>query len=1433
MSKRAKRLLSLVLTLVMVMSLGTPAFALGGGSEVGIGGGFGRDIGDDEVRDFDPSNLIEDAEEPVDLFSGVDTENGIQVTVESRNNALPTMAEVRVTPVDPESVREAVAAVVDGQPNVLVAMDISFWLDGIEIEPEEPVNVKISAPELTDRTGLQVVHIPDADGEEEAQPNTVELIGEDEMSIPVGTNEIAFKADSFSVYAIIGGENPDPSDDQPYRTTYEFYNADDSRYYFKDAAGRNQYTQILKNNEKLEDVGIPTKGASQNAKFVGWYVWKDDDTLGEKVEVGENKTVTKNETIRLKAKMQGIVNVMFVSAVMEGEGGEGGSTEGGGRSIVIVKQVEFTVGQSEPITVDTADVTTDAPKAEQAVVGWNQDENAANAGTAEGTGDNKTITLFTNTDDIHDVTLFPAIKNAYWLFFDENDGGTGGGASYTPPEFVMIGAKPTKPADPHRAGYTFGGWYKDAACTQAFSFDEPLDMTRRVYAKWVGAATTYTIVVWVQKTSDSASLPTNGQNRPEAERTYDFKRTFTINSTTGATATATSQSMGMGTTLDADGHIKYSRNDGPKTVAGNGSTVINVYYDRDVMTIYWYANAKGSWNNYVTDTWYGLYNATFAETNKTWKSGSWESDDYPISVMDSFVDFDTRAATSLNLYPDTESGSYHLYFYKENLSGGWDRVYDSRMGGNTTVTLAEKYKPGFDLDAYVRNNSTNYPTSGWTDATAGSTVNNNRNNVHVRYSRHTFNIEYHNGAQGTEGTTVRTDAVKFETSLSNHTNPTVSYPIAADAGHYEFIGWFADSTWTTMVTFTELDQETKDNYTDWYGISTFVVIDKMPANDFPLYAGYALKGWDCALDPNGGEFTNTSQAGVFWLKYGEKFSSDLKTNVKREGYIFQGWMVADVDGNLNTVTKNGLRFVGDNSNWTASDTPWEFSTGIEGPTYLQAKWFYKTALHVQYNANGGSNAPEDNGDYSDHATTVAFHAPTAPAGQNFLGWDIQGTDTVEKVKPGDTFEVSSDYAVDGVVTLVAVYSAPGSGEEVPVTHIDWYANNTETDTYDDPNFVPEEGEDEMPPTQVEMLLHVTDKDKQLNAPVDIRPADTFSNYGYKFLGWAKLHKDGETLKDHNNVTVAEATEADGVMDYALTADNLYLKYEDNKFWVESNDGWKETTQVAADEHTPYDDMYAVWEKEYFYVFHSSTGDLEAVAMPNNESGIFDLTSKVPEGQLYGGYYYSYLANEGFATEANKASAKADPTLKVNITSDVYDGSSLKKDNARYWTKAHAFTSTATEDMGGGIGTAMKPKAEFVYYLKEVPKAYLASRISYVYDWADDYKLVNLYLLTAVDDNYYSKVQFEVVVDNNPYAAKLVNSFAITQRNSNQQYVNRATDFADVTRGYVGYADVTSDLLKVGTFTMKPQWVTLDGVTVDGTARTFVITELTKDGITAK
>ena len=83
-------------------------------------------------------------------------------------------------------------------------------------------------------------------------------------------------------------------------------------------------------------------------------------------------------------------------------------------------------------------------------------------------------------------TLF-ALKAApgYTVAFDTRGGST------VPSAMTAQNKAMVAPANPERSGYTFAGWYKDAACTQAWDFAKDVvtaDMT--LYAKWTKNAVT-------------------------------------------------------------------------------------------------------------------------------------------------------------------------------------------------------------------------------------------------------------------------------------------------------------------------------------------------------------------------------------------------------------------------------------------------------------------------------------------------------------------------------------------------------------------------------------------------------------------------------------------------------------------------------------------------------------------------------------------------------------------------------------------------------------------------------------------------------------------------------------------------------------------------------------------------------------------------------
>lgn len=82
-----------------------------------------------------------------------------------------------------------------------------------------------------------------------------------------------------------------------------------------------------------------------------------------------------------------------------------------------------------------------------------------------------------------------ATPSTYTVTFN-TDGGSDVAA-----QTVTSGAKATKPADPAKEGFTFDGWYKDAAFTTAFDFNTAINSDVTVYAKWNATPAVYYTVV--------------------------------------------------------------------------------------------------------------------------------------------------------------------------------------------------------------------------------------------------------------------------------------------------------------------------------------------------------------------------------------------------------------------------------------------------------------------------------------------------------------------------------------------------------------------------------------------------------------------------------------------------------------------------------------------------------------------------------------------------------------------------------------------------------------------------------------------------------------------------------------------------------------------------------------------------------------------------
>ena len=123
--------------------------------------------------------------------------------------------------------------------------------------------------------------------------------------------------------------------------------------------------------------------------------------------------------------------------------------------------------------------------------------------------------------------------------------------------------------------------------------------------------TGYTVVFWKQSVNDKKDVP-------EASKTYDYvsseKRTAPTESQVNATPYDKNK--------DFPGFIFNSSKTVSATVNGDGTTVLNVYYNRNLLTINFYAN---TYTPVPTQTMTGLYGQTLAQNGYTWPEGKWRN----------------------------------------------------------------------------------------------------------------------------------------------------------------------------------------------------------------------------------------------------------------------------------------------------------------------------------------------------------------------------------------------------------------------------------------------------------------------------------------------------------------------------------------------------------------------------------------------------------------------------------------------------------------------------------------------------------------------------------------------------------------------------------------------------------------------------------------
>lgn len=545
-----------------------------------------------------------------------------------------------------------------------------------------------------------------------------------------------------------------------------------------------------------------------------------------------------------------------------------------------------------------------------------------------------------------DITLTAVVEKGYWIAFNSNAG------SYVAPQFYVTGTTAVAPANPTKPGFEFAGWYTDEGLTMSVNFGS-ITTNTTVYAKWTATPVQYTVIHW-------------WENADNDDYSYRESESRMGNAGTQTTASA-KQYNGLTAQTVTQG-----------TIAGDGSTIVNVYYKRNVYEVNFYEKQLTCTN---TDWWHihwsGCYSWVASHTIKA-KYGANIKDQWPGGAW--YVSqTGSTAQTNLQVMPlggknyyRKQSGdrTFTAYYYVE--------VLPDETGAETVTVNGRTYKLDH-VDRTTNNENLTvteeeyYDITGFTCNKADSTqIKKDYNNSKFYYTRNSYEVVYVNN-----GTIESRISYKYEADISGAGTAYVPADPPAGKEGFVFDGWYADPTGVAKYDFTgkTMRAENITVYAKWVA----------PVHTVTVYNA-----------------NKTAIVSVIQdIPLGEKISEeDMPTIDVPEGSRFLGWVNLD-DGK-----------------------PFSFDTEIRQDYRLYPRIGSKDSYTVVYDGNGatGGKVPTDTAKYADGASAdVKLPGDLSKTDCVFLGWSSVPNATTAEYQPGSAMVIRASDATNGIITLYAVW----------------------------------------------------------------------------------------------------------------------------------------------------------------------------------------------------------------------------------------------------------------------------------------------------------------------------------------------------------------------------------------------------------------------------
>ena len=566
---------------------------------------------------------------------------------------------------------------------------------------------------------------------------------------------------------------------------------------------QNVSTQIVKTGDTLI---TPTAPDIAGKAFVEW------QENGSKFDGFGVQTITKTETRTITAKYEDALYVYFYNPE--------------GTKIMRTEKVADHKDHNYSHVSYDVDAT-------HKLVGWAADQN----------GTTNIANSIAVPEGSTSVNVYAIIKEGYWVTFD-SDGG-----SAIDSQFVFDKISLNDQTTPTKPGYTFGGWYNGSTKVEnGTQITKPMTLK----AHWTPKQVSYTVIHWWENADDDG---------------YSFHESQELQGLTGKTTEAVAKSY---TTSGKNIHgesvtdkVFTASTISQKTIKGDGSTIVNVYYKRKTYTMHFKERRNSRKDlSTITKKW------GQSISKKEWPTydgnGNWQIASSKYLAFTSSMPMKDSTLWSTSGYY-----TYKAYYYVQKIDGNGYNLHHT-----DTIKMDSNPKIG---------NEDCYAIAGFAYSHGDPGVGGRYKDAKFYYTRNSYKIRFINN--GKEDKSVEK---KYEQSISSE-NYTPTRPSSLPE-YYVFDGWYENEL-------------CEGKAFDFSG-------KKMPAQNVTLYAKWTASDVKLTYNlnnPEGALVKKTEDVAA-----GTVASTVLPSIPTINEYSFAGWYYADGNGNItsevfntnNTITRD-------------------------------------------------------------------------------------------------------------------------------------------------------------------------------------------------------------------------------------------------------------------------------------------------------------------------------------------------------------------------------------------------------------------------------------------------------------------------------------------------------------------------------------------------